>query len=548
MAYRLLFIRIKFIDFGKEQPVADTTISGQISSNPLQTSTSGKSKTALRTNAMFDILLALFQSGGLSGKIIPGVSGGFAIAEGVSPATGAGEGNAMAVPHLNNVNARNKKTGKGAVPDIFAVAGASAAPEKGPAVNPAASLNSGGKASARHVSANAMKADSPALPKAMSKQEGRMPSPDETETKDAKPGKDGPAAAGTHKADGTELKSAAAAQDGRSFRTELAGSIGEKNGVAAAAEQAKSGRETGGERNKAGQKAAEADSASGLKGIIQDSAVKGAEAAALRKGSEAVLKENAGEKTGVHPAGADMPNPESAKIAVRDENRISSPRVEPAEGGLAARSNSPAENGKSAEARADRETPAVPKGEPARTGQALSGAVGIQAASGSSAVSASEGASGEAFNQAVIGQVSGGTIELYRGGGGRVRLSLDPPDLGSVDMDLIVDRNGVKLVLFSEAGEVRNVLQANMDQLRGSLHDQGMNRFDIIVQDRPASDGGGWQAGNSGRESMSGGSGGEGGQSRPGNETGAPAALPGDGKAALAAGRENQSGELNVFA
>jgi flagellar hook-length control protein FliK len=182
----------------------------------------------------------------------------------------------------------------------------------------------------------------------------------------------------------------------------------------------------------------------------------------------------------------------------------------------------------------------------------MSGGAGVQgAAAGSNAVSVGDSASVADFNQAVMEQVSGGTIELYRNGGGRVRLSLNPPELGSVDMDLVVDRNGMKLVLFSDSGDVRSVLQANMDQLRGSLHDQGVSRFDILVQDRPASDSGGWQAGGgSGRESMFGGSGSDSGQLRADGGGSGAAAAPGaaDNNAAIAASRENSNGELSVFA
>jgi len=165
-----------------------------------------------------------------------------------------------------------------------------------------------------------------------------------------------------------------------------------------------------------------------------------------------------------------------------------------------------------------------------------------------------EQAASDTFSRAMVEQVSGGTIELFRNGGGRVRLSINPPELGGIDLDLIVDRNGVKLILTSESGEVRNVMQANMDQLRSSLHDQGMNRFDIQIQDRlqdrPGMDSGGWTPdGNSGRDSMQSNSS---GQFRPGNGEGGASALArgtGDNReAAIGAGRENSNGELSVFA
>lgn len=556
MACPLLFITSNFSIFGKEQPVADTTISGQISSKPLQASTSSQSKTAQKANTVFDILLALFQSGGLSGKILPGVNGEFEIADGASLTAGANGQGKKTLKTAGLEPVQNKKQGgkaQGADPDLSGITGIPAAAEKAGTVNLIASLNSGGKASAGHVPANAVKTDSPAVIKAMSRQDAGMSSAGRKAEKG-----NADATAGANKTDGIDLKTVAAAQDGKNFRTDLADAAGQKNGISAALpEQAKSGRDAAGDRNKTGPKAPDAENSSSLKGAIQDAAVKGAESAALHKNSaagpgaedfRARLKESAGERTAARPADTTAANSEAAKAAARDDSRISGPRAENAESGAAGRFNSPAETGKGTEARADREAAAAPRGEAVKPGQALSGGIGIQAASGFTAVSG-ENTSGEAFNQSVVGQVSGGTVDLYRNGGGRVRLSLNPPELGSVDMDLIVDRNGMKLVLFSESGEVRNVLQANMDQLRSSLHDQGMNRFDILVQDRPASDSGGWHAGNSGRESMSGGSSGDGGQFSPNKgENGAPARPTDNGAAAPAAGRENSNGELSVFA
>ena len=183
-------------------------------------------------------------------------------------------------------------------------------------------------------------------------------------------------------------------------------------------------------------------------------------------------------------------------------------RAEHADSGATGRLNNPAEllNVKGTEIKIDKES--VFRTEAAKTpGQTVSGGIHAQGAALAFRVAAGPGADntlGSSLTGAMLEQVSGGTIELFRTGGGRVRLSLNPPELGGIDLDLIVDRNGVKLILTSESGEVRNVMQANMDQLRSSLHDQGMNRFDIqIVQDRPGMDSGGWHAGsNSGRDSM----------------------------------------------
>lgn len=538
--------------------MAETTISGQIAPKTLQAVTSIKGKTTQQANSVFDILLALLQSGELSGKIIPGANGQFEIAIDDTALTGAGGAGKKTVKAGGLVLGQNSKQAGGADPELPGASGQSTQAEKAAVVNLIASLSSGGKAAAGQVPASAAKADSPALIKAMSGQDGKISAAAGNPEKYSAAVK-----AGTNMTAVDDLKSAAAKQDGKNFRADLADAAGQKGGISAAPpEQARPGRDAAGEKNRTAAKAAEADNSSGLKSAIQDAAVRGAESAGLHKGNtsgsgaedfRARLGVNTGEKTAARAANAGAAGAETAKAAARDENGASALRAEPADGAMAGRGSGASESSavKGAENRADREAAAAPRGETARPGQALSGGMMVQGtAAGSNALSSGDGASGADFNQAVMEQVSGGTIELYRNGGGRVRLSLNPPELGSVDMDLVVDRNGMKLVLFSDSGDVRNVLQANMDQLRGSLHDQGMSRFDILVQDRPASDSSGWPAGGgSGRESMFGGSGSDSGQFHAGGGNGhAAGSRPADSGAAIAASRENSSGELSVFA
>jgi len=92
--------------------------------------------------------------------------------------------------------------------------------------------------------------------------------------------------------------------------------------------------------------------------------------------------------------------------------------------------------------------------------------------------------------QAVIDKIAENGQLLLRAGSGRVRLTLSPPQLGTLDVDLRVSRDRLKMVLTAENGEVRQILQSNMDQLKSTLQGQGWNleRMDVVVQDQYGKD------------------------------------------------------------
>lgn len=92
--------------------------------------------------------------------------------------------------------------------------------------------------------------------------------------------------------------------------------------------------------------------------------------------------------------------------------------------------------------------------------------------------------------QVVIDRIAENGHLLLRAGSGRVRLTLTPPQLGTLDVDLRVSRDRLKMVLTAENGEVRQILQSNMDQLKSTLQGQGWNleRMDVVVQDQYGKD------------------------------------------------------------
>ncbi|MBN1547771.1 MAG: flagellar hook-length control protein FliK [Syntrophaceae bacterium] len=62
---------------------------------------------------------------------------------------------------------------------------------------------------------------------------------------------------------------------------------------------------------------------------------------------------------------------------------------------------------------------------------------------------------------------------LLEKGAGKVQMTLQPPSLGTINMDLMVRSNRVELVLTANHAEVQQLLQANSDQLKNALTNQG---------------------------------------------------------------------------
>lgn len=89
--------------------------------------------------------------------------------------------------------------------------------------------------------------------------------------------------------------------------------------------------------------------------------------------------------------------------------------------------------------------------------------------------------------QAVMSQVLEGAAQILRDGSGRVVLSLQPPRLGTLDLDVVVQDNRVKMVMLADNQEVKQLLQAGMDDLRNALQDKGfeIDRLEVLVQNRP---------------------------------------------------------------
>lgn len=87
--------------------------------------------------------------------------------------------------------------------------------------------------------------------------------------------------------------------------------------------------------------------------------------------------------------------------------------------------------------------------------------------------------------RALIDQVAGGAKMS-----GRVRIALNPPSLGTLDMDVLVrDNNKVHVILQAENNDVRQMLQSHMESLKGSLRSQGLIADTIQVFAQEKTDG-----------------------------------------------------------
>jgi hypothetical protein len=88
--------------------------------------------------------------------------------------------------------------------------------------------------------------------------------------------------------------------------------------------------------------------------------------------------------------------------------------------------------------------------------------------------------------QGMMDRIAESSDVLMREGYGRVKLTLAPPQLGALDLDLRVTGDRISMVLTAENSEVCKILNSNMEQLKNTLQAQGLNidRLDVLVQER----------------------------------------------------------------
>ena len=99
--------------------------------------------------------------------------------------------------------------------------------------------------------------------------------------------------------------------------------------------------------------------------------------------------------------------------------------------------------------------------------------------------------------QEVAGQIMDGASNMLLKGSSRIVITLEPPNLGTLNMDVRVQHDMVRMVLTADNHEIKQVLNANLDQLKTALQGQGLNidRFDVLVNERSYDGSQGFQPG-----------------------------------------------------
>ncbi|MEE9912681.1 MAG: flagellar hook-length control protein FliK, partial [Deltaproteobacteria bacterium] len=92
----------------------------------------------------------------------------------------------------------------------------------------------------------------------------------------------------------------------------------------------------------------------------------------------------------------------------------------------------------------------------------------------------------EVSSAQIINRVAAEFKENLTSDGGHVKITLAPPSLGTLELDVTVRNNVVKVMLVADNKDVQQMLSGNLDSLKGSLQSQGLTieRCDVMMQDR----------------------------------------------------------------
>jgi len=89
--------------------------------------------------------------------------------------------------------------------------------------------------------------------------------------------------------------------------------------------------------------------------------------------------------------------------------------------------------------------------------------------------------------QAVIDQIVDAK-ELLNNGFGRARITLDPPNLGTVNLEIVVRKERVEVVIIADNSGVQQALQSRVDDIRTALQRQDLKieTFQVLLQENSA--------------------------------------------------------------
>jgi flagellar hook-length control protein FliK len=90
--------------------------------------------------------------------------------------------------------------------------------------------------------------------------------------------------------------------------------------------------------------------------------------------------------------------------------------------------------------------------------------------------------------QAIINQIIDAK-QAMNGDFGRIRIALSPPNLGTVDLEIVVRNERVEVVMTANNSSVQQALQSRADDIRIALqrHDLKIEAFQVLLQDQDAS-------------------------------------------------------------
>jgi flagellar hook-length control protein FliK len=97
------------------------------------------------------------------------------------------------------------------------------------------------------------------------------------------------------------------------------------------------------------------------------------------------------------------------------------------------------------------------------------------------AVKSSAPARSTAFDNVLLRQVSTKMAVTFKNNVGKALLSLNPPDLGKLRVEIIMEQSQVKATIATENVLVRDALEANLPALREALQAQGLNADDLNI-------------------------------------------------------------------
>ena len=99
--------------------------------------------------------------------------------------------------------------------------------------------------------------------------------------------------------------------------------------------------------------------------------------------------------------------------------------------------------------------------------------------------------------QDVMDQITDSASNILKKGSGRIVITLEPPNLGTLNMDVRVHNDTVRMLLIADNQDVKQILHSNLDQLKTALQGQGLSidRFDVLVQERQYDGNSGFQPG-----------------------------------------------------